>query len=143
MNLYRPLFPFLITLSCLLFCASSLVRANEPTLEIEPFYTWIPTNGNKCQVVVTLTNAPGNGSVQFHLISSTWPGYCMNMAEETASEETASDKDLKSCPINGSSGESGRVGQAAAGRGCPASPIFLRFSSVLTWKSCNVSLTHV
>ena len=65
-------------LNCFLFCVSCVASANTPTLEIEPVHTWIPTNGNKCQVVVTLTNAPGHSSVQFHLISSTWPGYCMN-----------------------------------------------------------------
>ena len=42
--------------------------------------SWLPTNNNHIIVTVTLPSRavhPG-GSVTFSLLSSSWPGYCMN-----------------------------------------------------------------
>lgn len=158
-TLRNPFSLFILLLSLCLFvpgaqAAVQSERGGSLSLTLSPetptvWHPWRPVYNATATFVATLSGNDATQSLSdvtytFTLSEvSSWPGYCMNMVEETASEETASAKDLKSCPINGGSGEGGRVGQAAAGRGCPANLVFLRFSSVLPWKGCNVSLTHV
>ena len=43
---------------------------------------WIPTKNSVVEVTATLEAAPGNSHVTFQLISTNWPGYCMNKDDE-------------------------------------------------------------
>jgi len=61
----------------IVFCATS----HTATLQLAPDTTWIPTNTNTCAVTVNLTDAPGNSTLTFQLISTNWPGHCMNRGD--------------------------------------------------------------
>lgn len=65
-------------LSILMWLACSVTAAATPTLSLAPDRTWIPTKDNTCAITVNLTGAPANSTVTFQLISTNWPGYCMN-----------------------------------------------------------------
>ena len=65
-------------LSILLWVVCSVTAAAAPTLSLAPDRTWIPTKDNTCDITVNLTGAPANSTVMFQLISTNWPGYCMN-----------------------------------------------------------------
>ena len=52
--------------------------SDAATISLAPDTTWIPTKDNTCDVTVSLTGAAGNSHVTFQLISTNWPGYCMN-----------------------------------------------------------------
>ena len=92
-------------------CASGRTGSSPPgssrlTLTLSPADTtawsaWRPVYNTTAAFVATLSGTDATQSLSdvtytFTLSEvSSWPGYCMNMAEETASEETASDKDLE------------------------------------------------
>ena len=66
------------SLFALLFCLACLSEAPAATLTLAPDTTWIPTKDNTCDLTINLTGAAGNSHVTFQLISTNWPGYCMN-----------------------------------------------------------------
>lgn len=68
----------LFALFLLLACLS---EATAATVTLAPDTTWIPTKDNTCDVTVNLTGADGNSHVTFQLISTNWPGYCMNAGD--------------------------------------------------------------
>ena len=51
--------------------------APSPSIEsLVPAPEWIPTEGTPCDV--TVRDAPSNSYMEFGLISTNWPGFCMN-----------------------------------------------------------------
>ena len=64
------------------FIIQGAEKASIPSesLVLDVSDSWLPTNNNHIIVTVTLPSRavhPG-GSVTFSLLSSSWPGYCMN-----------------------------------------------------------------
>lgn len=78
----KPLFLWTTIFFAQVCCAFG----SAATLRLAPDTTWIPTPRNIASVTVNLTGAAGNSHVTFQLISTNWPGYCMN-AFDSGTEE--------------------------------------------------------
>ena len=75
---HKPL--LLMICVCLMVASLSLTDASaqDPRIKFTVPTEWIPKEGNFCDVTVSLKNAPSNSWMTFQLLSTNWPGTCMN-----------------------------------------------------------------